>query len=292
MFTSRGTPSRISGRFGAAAFLSLGYAAFVLVSQVRHYHTFRSDLASIPHLNDERKETVSPKLKETLSGKKIGIEQMSEDAHHDLKDDQTYAFSFARKLGFKDWLGDNTPFIHSALAFHQHDKDKWLVLGRQSPFYREGSTAPKSKFHETKPDNEKHYVLFGQNPETSAFYLTHSHLKFTGAEVKEVISRGEKNICPQPCDMFNSNCYSFSVYSITQLIDVLDKREEKTPGENNQNIKTMAQLLSHACEDNYAQGVCNNPVVKSAVKSTIDILKERGLAKEAQALQEPKKHGR
>lgn len=278
--------SNLSRVILTGAALALSYCSLLILNQMRQYRALQNDLGSIPEATspiEEQKHTLTTFHKPKKPHERILHKQMSAHSLNEIEDDQSYAFAFARKKGFYDWFGEKTPFIHSSLAFLEGD-DHWLVVGRQSPYYREGET--QMKFHETQPDNEIHYVLFGEKPEESAFHLEKSHVEFTGAEIKEVLARGKEKICSQTCDMLKSNCYSFSTYCLTQFIDTLDKREEKQPGHNDQRIKKLALILKDACNDQYAQGICNNDVVAQAIKQTVKILNDRGLTNTADLVAE------
>lgn len=98
----------------------------------------------------------------------------------------------------------------------------------------------------------------------------------TGEEVRHVITETNDAICsPQPCDLYNSNCYSASIFAITRIIRALDRRNDER---TNQDIKSVTNVLSYVARNNYGRGVSNNSVVASTLmSSTFSILLRRNL---------------
>lgn len=90
----------------------------------------------------------------------------------------------------------------------------------------------------------------------------------SGAELKDILKKTDTDICKrEACTMYSSNCYTASVYSMAQMIQVLDER----PGEHDRvsEITAVAQVLRDATRENLGRGVTNNDKVRVSLTGSV-----------------------
>lgn len=220
---------------------------------------------------DEQKpfETVTPK-------------QMRDEPLDKINPDGRYQLGFARKE-----IVDLLPFTHSAAAFldlNAKGEAKWLIFGRQTPFFLKGSHffGGLNKLYHSLTDssiaNEKKYEFFPRHD----FVVEKSDVILTGKEVKEILQNADKEVCENhPHNLIQSNCYSASIDVLAFAIDAIAKRIENTAAEHAENNRCInfirERLLAHATQDNLHMwvGVITEPRVRAHLKAVDLLIAER-----------------
>lgn len=219
------------------------------------------------------------------SFEKVVPSQMLGTPIEEINDDHTYLVGLARK----EDLIYPLPFKHSSAAFldlHAQGEEKYLIFGRQTPFFLKPTTEEGKKyvggirnffhnFTHSKIDNEKKYDFFTK----SDFIVEKTDVKLSGTEVKQIIERASLAICKNR--MFNgfiSNCYSASVTSLAYTIEVIANRTERNAAEraeNDESIAKIRELIARATQDNFSIGVRNNSLVTNRLAKIDRIIDER-----------------
>lgn len=98
----------------------------------------------------------------------------------------------------------------------------------------------------------------------------------TGREVKNVIAETNSTIChAQDCNLYQSNCYSASLFALTQMAKEVDKRPDST--RKTQDVRSISKMIASAVQDNFSRGVANNLVVKRQLRDLQVIQARHGL---------------
>lgn len=282
---------------------SIGYTKTVLAS-TGLFAGFKATLYK--HLESKLEAIPSPTHFEQYT--EIKPTKMISTDVENISDTKQYQLGFGRKLGFNDLFSkfnidkilEKSPLKHSAIAFldlDEHKKGeqkKWLMLGRQSTvFEREHKHNPahnhphkNHKEHNaslnsdhllhTVVANEKNYDMMHDAP----FSVDLSEAVFSGAEIKRMVANTNNAICEsQTCTVVGSNCYSASIFMLTEGIAAINERMDYPKEKADQEIISLFAILKSAALNNLSEGVANNKPVVQAIDRTIAIMNKRGLEK-------------
>ena len=146
-------------------------------------------------------------------------------------------------------------------------KQAFADLTQQSPF-----------FHSS-------LALRRVNPESAK---SSAAVVINGREAKALIDDINETICePQHCTLFDSNCYSATVYGTAKLIGVLDQRPHADTKKSDRDIESVAKGLALVAGNNLGRGVTNNSVVWTQLMSEVPkIMKKRDLLPESKVSSE------
>ncbi|MCE0723167.1 hypothetical protein [Legionella resiliens] len=179
------------------------------------------------------------------------------------KEDQ-YELMFATKPGLPI---PHLPISHSAIALKNWKDGSFSVYGRQSPWdfskwLRDGVT-----FH-TQKDNEKKYLSKGYN-----FIGYPTGVTFSQVEINKFLDSADRLINQnQMCNMYRSNCYSYSTTALSFAIETLLER----PHFNSKDVSGVITVLEqHPLQDHFSIGVQNNPVVVDKLRSVLSSVQNR-----------------
>lgn len=212
----------------------------------------------------------------------------------DLDDEQKYPVSFARKPGFEGMFQSvgvkKSPLAHSAICIRDVD-GKNLLVGRQSRCDSTDQDDRGLRKHgiNTQPCNEQKYRLFGD----TQFQATQNYVEFYGEEIKRAVNKANQNICEvQTCNMLTSNCYSFSIYVLTENMAALQARYDSGIPVDPEDFAKIAADLRRATRDHLGVGVLNNSEVLNAIARARSIA-DQHLAKSDKEKDDTKpKHGK
>lgn len=307
------TKSTVGLYFG----LAVGGLVTVACLAGSYLYTRKTALDGIPKYqdggNDSRKKLPS-----------IADKHMSGDDPRKLNRDTQYHLGFCYKPGFKDefaYLGLSTPLKHSSIVLAPVDliyslsnmsdeliddfltrMKNILVIGRQSPALRKNSSGffslPMSEAKRTLIDNEGNYELFPG----AAFEPMMSDAIFSGEEIKLIVDAVDRDICEgkgQICLMFNSNCYSGSVFFLAKAVEILKFRHDAMISEitmeattllvdirhnperynallslsesTHKQMQDLCFLMLNVMQHNLGQGVINNPAVINQINKALKI---------------------
>lgn len=232
-------------------------------------------------------EEHKPSYERVISG------QMQDTAWNEIDEKKLYQLGFARKT-----ILSVAPFTHSAAAFldvEAKDEARWLIYGRQTPFFLKPDTEEGRHYvggfihllhnlTDSKIANEKNYRFFP----THDFEVEKIPVILTGSEVKQILQKADEEVCATHSfdfNLFQSNCYSVSVDVLACAIDIINQRIERNAAEHensNKSIMAIRELLTHATQDNLALGVGvdTHPVVKKHLEAVDRIIAERQIPRE------------
>ncbi len=159
------------------------------------------------------------------------------------------------------------PINHSAIALKNCKDGSFAVYGRQSPWdfsqwLRNGITL------HTQKDNEKKYLSEGYN-----FVGYSTGVSFNRQEINKFLDSADKLINQnQMCNMYRSNCYSYSTTALSFAIETLLER----PHFNSTSINRIINVLEeHPLQDHFSIGVRNNPVVVDKLTSVLSSVQQK-----------------
>lgn len=253
----------------------------------------RSFTSSFPKFAEEKKatsnmnqaDTIESPTEEKITFEKVTKSQMRDESLDKIKSDGRYQLGFARK----EIVSILPFFTHSAAAFldlNATGEAKWLIFGRQTPFFLKGSHffgGLNKLYHsvtDSAIDNEKNYDFFPSHD----FVVEKSNVTLTGKEVKEILQNADKEVCASHNGDYNliqSNCYSASVDVLAFAIDAIAKRTENTAEEHAENNRCIdfirERLLAHATQDNLHLwvGILTEPRVRAHLKAVDLLIAER-----------------
>lgn len=151
------------------------------------------------------------------------------------------------------------PINHSAIALRNHEDSTFSVYGRQSPWdyskwFRDGIKLG------TKKDNERKYLTEGYN-----FIAYPTGAFFNQAEITHFLDSADKLINEkQICNMYNSNCYSYSITAMAFAIETMLSRPQL---DSKAVSRIMTVMEQHPLIDNFSIGVLNNQAVVDKLSS-------------------------
>ncbi|QMT61600.1 hypothetical protein [Legionella sp. PC997] len=182
----------------------------------------------------------------------------------DASTEDTFELMFATKPGLPL---PGMPIRHSAIALKNSKNGTFSVYGRQSPWdfsqwLRNGVT-----FH-TQKDNEKRYLSKGYN-----FVGYPTGVSFTQPEINKFLDSADQLINQkQMCNMYQSNCYSYSTTALSFAIEALLER----PHFDAKSISRIIDVLEeHPLQDHFSIGVRNNPVVVDKLTSVLSAVQKK-----------------
>ncbi|WP_454782263.1 hypothetical protein [Legionella sp. WA2022007384] len=198
----------------------------------------------------------------SLSPEPIDPEKMR--SLDDSAKEDTFELMFATKAGLPL---PYMPISHSAIALKNSKNGSFSVYGRQSPWdfsqwLRKGVT-----FH-TQKDDEKKYLSKGYN-----FIGYPTGVSFTQPEINKFLDSADKLINQeQMCNMYQSNCYSYSTTALSFAIEALLER----PHFDAPSISRIIDVLEeHPLHDHFSIGVRNNPVVVDKLTSVLSAVQKK-----------------
>ncbi|KGP63895.1 hypothetical protein EP47_07085 [Legionella norrlandica] len=107
----------------------------------------------------------------------------------------------------------------------------------------------------------------------------------SGSEIKKILKGTEETVCKtQHCNLYTSNCYSASIFSLEGVIKTINEREGVEKSSKKEDIAKVAQVLQQATTDNLSRGISNNSLIKSSLIYDIHpILLNYGLVQKTKA---------
>lgn len=240
---------------------------------------------------------------------------------NDIPDDAEYLLGFATKDGFADILGSSSSLAitHSSVVLldvHAKSEAKFLVIGRQSPYFENPEHAEKRPLHDqkhkshhpelkseqqpaptpsekkstwmfgsalkaigTSMENEKNYELF---PDSPIHGVVLHNVKVTGKEMKQAFAEANERICQEQfCTMATSNCYSGSVFTLCRVMHIIANRSNVSESQKDHDLARLWRLIQERATDNLGLGVRNNALLKKEFDAVRKMLAKRPGLKEA-----------
>ncbi|PWY55459.1 hypothetical protein DGG96_11815 [Legionella qingyii] len=200
----------------------------------------------------------------TISLRPESIEPDKMRSLDDSSKGDTFELMFATKPGLPL---PYMPISHSAIALKNSKDGSFSIYGRQSPWdfsqwLRNGVT-----FH-TQKDNEKKYLSKGYN-----FVGYPTGVSFSQQEINKFLDSADQLINQQQmCNMYRSNCYSYSTTALSFAIEALLER----PHFDAKSISRIIDVLEeHPLQDHFSIGVRNNPVVVDKLTSVLSAVQKK-----------------
>lgn len=156
---------------------------------------------------------------------------------------------------------------HSAIALRNPEDGSFAIYGRQSPldffkWLRDGVRL------DTIVDNENKYLFPGYN-----FTAFPTGVFFDKSEVTTFLDSADELINKrQRCNMYSSNCYSFSVTVLADAIETLLARPALDVAAVGRIISVMEK---HPLTDHHSIGVLNNQTVIDKLSSVFSAIHKR-----------------
>lgn len=217
-----------------------------------HYSAFMSILERLPRLSDD------------IHRIKLSISQLSTQSLDEINPEVIYQLGTSKNyiLGAVH-LPDALSIAHGSVAIRPIDatSEPWMLLGRQSPYFRNEDAPTDVTPVTTRIDNEAKYNLFKRTPYHISWDDT---AVVTGAMLIKAIEETNKAICKAEVNTFiHSNCYTGALYLMTQLYALAEiTRPDSLSG--------IASYIRDMADDHLGVGVTTSPLLSQTIMAIAD----------------------
>ena len=176
-------------------------------------------------------------------------------------DDGSFELMFATKSGLPVPF---CPINHSAIALRNHEDMTFSIYGRQSPWDVSNWRRDGISFR-TRKGNELNYLSDGYTFTTypTGAFLNKKEIAHCLDSANHLINEA------QTCNMYNSNCYSYSTTVMSFAVETMLSRPHVDAKAISQLLKVMEE---HPLTDNFSIGVLNNRAVTDKLSSVCSLV--------------------